>query len=240
MYLFLGLKKMINEKRFSILIPAFNEEKNILPLYNSLKKNLSQIDYEIIFIDDGSTDDTRKSLKEIKDKKVRVIGFKKNKGKSLALFYGIKEARSEIIATIDADLQINPRDVIFLFKKLKRKNCDLICGWRYKRKDKLSKKIFSWAGNILINTVFHLKIHDNDCPLKVFKKSCFDGFVFFENFHRFIPPLLKNKGYKICEEKIDHYPRLYGKSKYGIINRVIGNLKTLIKLKYKIVSGKWS
>ncbi len=217
--------------KISVILPAYNEEENIKPIYQSIKKSLKMLDYEIIFVNDSSTDNTKKELMKIKDKKVRVIDLSNGREKSFALFTGIKNAKNDIIATLDADLQNNPEEILKLLNRLNEGH-DLVCGWRHKRNDNFVKKVSTKIGNYINNSFLDIELHDNNCPLKVFKKECMENVIFFKNMHRFIPILVKMQGYKICEEKVEHYPRVYGKTKYGIHNRIFGNLKTLFMIKF--------
>jgi len=220
--------------KISIVLPAYNEEKNIKLIYGKIKKsfeNLKKLDYEIIFVNDGSTDNTRKELMKIKDKRVRVIDSSNRRGKSFALFTGIENAKGNIIATLDADLQDNPGDILRLLDRL-NEGYDLVCGWRHKRNDSFVKKVSSKVGNYINNSFLKIELHDNNCPIKVFKKECVENLIVFENLHRFIPVLAKMQGYNICEEKVEHFPRIHGKSKYGVHNRIFGNLKTLFIIKF--------
>lgn len=223
----------MNERdKISIVIAAHNEEKNILPLYKAIQGALDYLDYEIIFVNDGSTDKTLEQIQKIKNKRVKIINFKHRKGKSYAWYRAFTSAKYKIIATLDADLQNDPKDILSLLEKIDQ-GYDFVCGWRYKRQDSFSKKIFSRGGNILINFLLKTDLHDNDCPLKIFRKECIERIKFFNTYHRFITPLAKIQGFKICEVKISHYPRRYGKSKYGILDRVFGNLRTLLIIKFK-------
>jgi len=218
----------------SVILPAFNEEKNIKLAVEKVLSFLESIqkDFEIIVVNDGSTDKTLEQMQKIKDRRVKIVNLKYRKGKSYALYKGFANAKYKIIATLDADLQNDPKDISNLLEKIDQ-GYDFVCGWRYKRKDGFSKKILSWGANILINFLLKTNLHDNNCPLKVFRKECIERIRFFNTYHRFIAPLSKIQGFKISEVKIKHYPRKYGKSKYGILDRVFGNLRTLLIIKFK-------
>lgn len=220
--------------KLSIITTAYNEEKNIIPLYKKIKRAMCDIDYEIITVDDGSTDNTFNELRKIDDKKSKIILLKEHMGQSFALYRGIEKSRGDIIATIDSDLQSDPIDIIEMVKEL-GKGYDCICGWRHDRKDRFVKKITSKIGNFLNNKILGINLHDNNCTVKVFRKDCISGVRYFDNFHRFIPIMIKKQGFRIKEFKVRHYPRVYGISKYGTHDRIFGNLKTLltIKLNYK-------
>jgi glycosyltransferase involved in cell wall biosynthesis len=221
--------------KLSVILPAYNEEENIKEAYNKIKKsfeNLKKLDYEVIFVNDGSTDKTREELNKLNDERVKVINFEKRKGKSFALFTGIKNAINDIIVTLDADLQDDPGDIPKLLERLDE-GYDLVCGWRHKRKDNFIKRVSTKVGNYINNGFLNIELHDNNCPLKVFKKKCVENMIVFDHWHRFIPVLTKIQGFKIIEEKVNHYPRIYGKTKYGVHNRIFGNLKSLFIIKFK-------
>lgn len=217
--------------KISIITTAYNEEMNVLPFYESIKKALGEIDYELVFVNDGSTDRTLDEIKKIKDERIKIIS-EDHRGKAFALYSGLQNAKNEIIATIDADLQDDPSDIIRLLNKL-NEGYDFVCGWRYERKDGIVKKISSKIGNLFLRVFFSVYLHDNNCPMKVFKKECVQNVLFFEHLHRFLTVLAKIQGYKVGEEKVKHYPRKYGKSKYGIRNRMFGNFKTILMIRFR-------
>lgn len=218
----------------SVITTAYNEEKNIIPLHERIKKAMNGIDYEVIAVDDGSTDNTYNELREIKDRRFKITRLPEHRGQCFALYEGIKKSRGEIIATLDADLQNEPGDIPGMVKELE-KGYDCVCGWRYDRKDCFAKKISSKMGNIINNMLMDLNLHDDTCSVKVFKRHCVTRVRYFENFHRFIPVMMKLQGFRIKECRVRHYPRIYGVSKYGTRNRIFGNLKTIfmVKLKHK-------
>ncbi len=215
----------------SIVIPAYNEEENVELLYKKTKRVLENLgkEYEIVYIDDGSTDRTFNILKEInkKDKKVRVIKFKKNYGQTAAMDAGFKNSLGEIIIALDADLQNDPEDIPNLLKKMDE-GYDVVSGWRYKRKDSFSKKIISSLSNLFRRIITKEEIHDSGCTLKAYKRRCFNDIDLSGEMHRFIPLLLKWKGYKIGEIKVEHHERERGKTKYGISRLLKGFLDLLI------------
>ena len=218
----------------SVIIPVYNEEKNIFPLFNRLKKELKTIkkSYEIIFVDDGSTDKTFHKIKEIKDKNLKFIYHKKNLGLSAALSTGFKNTSGKIIVSMDGDMQNDPRDIKKLLKKLS-KGYDVVCGWRYKRNDSLFvKNIPSKIFNLLIRFLFKLKIHDSSCTLRAYKRDSIKNLKLSEGMHRFIPLILAKKGYKIGEVKVRHYPRKHGKAKYNSPKRFFKGIADLVKLKF--------
>ena len=204
----------------SVVIPAYNEEENIPILYEKLKKVLDSLgeDYEIIFVDDGSTDRTYEVLKGIaqKDKKVKVIRFRRNFGQTAAMYAGFEHAKGDIIITMDADLQNDPEDIPRLLEKMKE-GYDIVSGWRKDRKDPfLSRKLPSMIANWIISKVTGVHLHDYGCTLKAYKADIAKQYRLYGDMHRFLPALAKRFGAKITEIPVKHHPRLYGKSKYGI------------------------
>ncbi len=171
-----------------------------------------------MFIDDGSTDGSLKVLKNLnkKDKRIKILEFTKNFGQTAAFDAGIKSAKGEIIVTLDADLQNDPRDIPKLLAELD-KGFDIVCGWRVNRQDKFEKKTFSLLANLLRKKLTGEKIHDSGCSLRAYKKYVFDGVDLYGEMHRFIPAILSLKGYKIGEIPVHHRKRKFGKSKYGFL-----------------------
>jgi glycosyltransferase involved in cell wall biosynthesis len=222
-----------NRIKLSIIIPLYNEEKNISILYKELVKVLRAFvkNYEIIFVDDGSTDRSPEVLNRIIDTHVRIITSKKNKGLSSALSKGFLEARGEIIITMDSDLQHDPRDIPLLIKKLGEKY-DVVCGWRWKRQDSfLSKKLPSCIFNAFLTILFKIGIHDSSCTLRAYKKKAVEGLILSEGMHRYLPVILSEKGNRITEIKVNHRPRIYDKPKYNSPKRILQGTIDLIKLK---------
>ena len=202
----------------SIVIPVYNEEENIPVLYNKIKGIMKKLNkgYEMIFVDDGSTDSSFKALERLhrKDKNVKIVKFRGNFGQTAALNVGFKYAKSPVIVTMDADMQNDPNDIPNLLSKLKE-GYDVVSGWRYNRKDPISKVFFSKLSNLLRSLVTKETIHDSGCSLKAYKRECFEDLDLYGEMHRFIPTLLRWKGFKVGEVKVSHLPRKYGKSKYN-------------------------
>ncbi|MFH1376296.1 MAG: glycosyltransferase [Candidatus Woesearchaeota archaeon] len=213
----------------SIVIPIYNEERNISILFKELKSILDQLkkSYEIIFVNDGSKDRSEKILNNIKDPKVRVIHFRKNFGQTSALEAGFKHSNGKIIISMDGDLQNDPKDIPRLITKLEE-GYDVVSGWRYKRKDSFSKKFMSKGADNLRKLLFKDKIHDSGCTLKAYKKETLKDLKLYGEMHRFIPALLTMKGYKITEIKVRHRKRIYEKSKYGFKRTMKGFLDMLL------------
>jgi len=217
--------------KISVVIPVYNEGPSVLLLYKKIKAALEYLDYEIVFVDDGSTDNTFSELRKIEDDRARIINYVENKGQCFALYTGLKHSQADTIATIDADLQNDPADIPLMLAELE-KGYDFVCGWRYERKDNLVKRLFSKTANFLQNLLLGLNLHDSSCPLKVFKKACVSKIKYFKHYHRFISALVFLQGYRIKEYRCLHYPRQWGVSKYGIRGRFWGTIKTFFKIKF--------
>jgi len=205
---------------YSIVVPFFNEEKSIKPLYESIKKTMDSLggSYEIVFINDGSTDGTADNLREIEqcDDKVIVIDSRVKSGQTEALRTGFAKARGKIVISMDGDMQNDPNDMPKLITELK-KGYDFVCGWRYQRKDPFSKKIASKFGNFMQKKVFKSNLHDISCTLRAYTNKAIKELPLKKNgAHRFIPYLLMMKGKRASEVRVSHYYRPYGKTKYGI------------------------
>lgn len=219
----------------SVVIPLFNEEESIVTLFQELMDTLKSTGYEfeLIFIDDGSTDRSLSILEEIyKDNpEVVVISFRKNFGQTAALSAGFDHARGDIIVTLDADLQNDPKDIPKLLEKLD-KGYDVVNGWRYERKDPFfSRRLPSIIANKIISTATNVKLHDYGCTLKAFRKEITKNIRLYGEMHRFIPAVASGMGVSIAEVKVNHRPRKYGKSKYGI-SRTIRVILDLITVKF--------
>ncbi len=218
----------------STVIPVYNEEGNIKDLYSGITTVLKSLtsDYEIIFVDDGSSDKTFNILEKIhkQDNKVKVIKFRRNFGQTAALNIGFKTAKGKVIIQMDGDLQNDPKDIPRMLTKMKE-GYDVVSGWRYKRKDPLSKKIFSKVASIMRKWLTKDKIHDSGCSLKLYKNECFRNLELYGEMHRFIPTLLRWKGFKISEVKVHHHPRKSGKTKYNIV-RVFRGFLDLLNAKF--------
>lgn len=232
----MGVLIMEKEKnKISIIIPVLNEEKSLYELHSSLQeifKNISS-NYEILLIDDGSTDNSYEKMKDIfnKDKHVKIIKFRSHFGKSAALDAGFTTASGDIIITMDADLQEDPESIPNFLEALKE--FDVVCGWRFKRRDPLIKKIASKIYNWLARIILKVKIHDLNCGLKAFKKEAINEIEVLGEMHRYLPALAAWKGFKVGEVKIGHSPRQFGKSKYGF-TRLIKGVIDMLTVKFLI------
>jgi glycosyltransferase involved in cell wall biosynthesis len=202
----------------SVVIPLFNEEDNIAPLQKELASALGQIEHEIVFVDDGSKDDTLARIE--RGPGVRVIEFERNTGQSAAMYAGIHAARGEIIALLDGDLQNDPADILKLVAEIER-GADLVCGYRAKRKDTFSKRLTSRFANFVRSRFTKDGVRDTGCTLKAMRRECREALVPFYGMHRFIPALVKGMGYRVSEMAVNHRPRTAGVSKYGFGNRAL-------------------
>ncbi|MDD5071719.1 MAG: glycosyltransferase family 2 protein [Patescibacteria group bacterium] len=208
----------------SIIVPAFNEADAITDLYQEIMATGRQLGrpFEIIFINDGSTDKTLENLKKLSP--IKIINFRKNSGQTAALDAGFKASQGQYIAALDGDGQNNPKDILKLLVKLKENNLDVVSGWRRHRQDPFLKKFFSRCAAMVRKILINDGIHDSGCTLKIYKKECFEYVDLVGEMHRFIPALLKIKGYKIGELEVDHRSRQTGKTKYNWKRGIKGNL----------------
>lgn len=218
----------------SIVIPVYNEEESLTELFNELKEVLEKhsLDFEIIFIDDGSKDRSGTILKEFsqKDKRIKVICFEKNAGQSAAFTAGFQLARGEVVVTMDADLQNDPCDIPLLLEKIK--SYDVVCGWRANRQDNLVRKISSKIANSIRNWLSEEEIKDIACSFKAFRRECLQSFPYFNGMHRFFPTLIKMGGYTATEVKVNHRRRKHGEAKYGIRNRAFRGFNDLLAVRW--------
>lgn len=206
----------------SVVIPVFNEEENLPILIPQLDHVLKQLGkpYEMIFVDDGSTDGSRRILKEhiMQYPKIRILGFKTNCGETAAGAAGLKEARGDIIITMDADLQNDPNDIPRMIDYLKE--YDMVTGWRQKREDSWIKKITSRIANSIRNWLTGETIKDSGCTFRAYRRECLQNLKLYKGMHRFMPTLVRMEGYRVIEIPIAHHPRKFGVSKYTTWNRM--------------------
>jgi len=211
-----------HEKRpdLSVVIPVYNEKESLPELYRQLTDVLQGegYAYELIFVDDGSRDGSDQVLESLAetDERVRVIQFQKNYGKSAALSVGFGAAAGDIVATMDADLQDDPREIPALIRKLNEGGYDLVSGWKKKRRDPISKrwpsKIFNWV----TSRISGVRIHDINCGLKVYRNFVVKNLHPYGELHRFLPVLAHLDGFTVGEKEVVHHPRKYGSSKFGV------------------------
>ncbi|MHB8853403.1 MAG: glycosyltransferase family 2 protein [Ignavibacteriaceae bacterium] len=209
----------ISFKKVSVVVPLLNEEESITPLTNEIRKVLKMIDiqFEVIFVDDGSTDKSLKVIKDIcrQDKRFKYISFRKNYGKSAALQVGFNQVTGDAVITMDADLQDDPNEIPNLLKKLDE-GFDLVSGWKKKRHDPFIKKISSRFFNFVTRLMTGIKIHDFNCGLKAYRKEVVEVIKVYGELHRYMPVLADWEGFSVAEVVVKHHPRRYGKTKFGI------------------------
>ena len=202
----------------SVVIPLYNEEGNIAALQRELAAALAGLDHEIVFVDDGSRDQTLARIERRPG--VRVIEFERNTGQSAAMYAGIHAARGDVIALLDGDLQNDPADIRRLLAEID-KGADLVCGYRAHRKDTPFKRLQSRIANAVRSRFTGDGVRDTGCTLKAMRRECREALVPFYGMHRFIPALVKGMGYRLVELPVHHRPRTAGVSKYGFGNRAL-------------------
>jgi glycosyltransferase involved in cell wall biosynthesis len=227
---------MDNQITLSIIIPVFNEENNLSPLYSELTEVIKKLNltYEIIFVDDGSTDNSFHILSAIhgNDNAVKVIQFRRNFGQSAAFAAGFDSAQGDFILTLDADGQNDPNDIPKLLSTMWEGDYDFVTGWRINRKESFVRRILSKAANFIINRSTQLMIHDRGCSLKVFKREIVKNIRLYGQLHRFLPELASSFGVKMAEVAVNDRTRISGKSKYGSITRTPRVVLDLITVTY--------
>ena len=203
----------------SVIIPVYNEDENILPLFDELNTVLPALHrtYEILFVDDGSTDATFSRLLALheRDRAVRIVRFRRNFGQSAAMKAGFDHARGRIIVTMDADLQNDPHDIPALLDRLEQEDYDVVCGWRHTRNDSLSKKTSSRIANRFRTLLTGESVHDSGCTLRAYTRESVAGIELYGELHRYIPALLLWKGYRVGEIETNHRERRFGRTKYS-------------------------
>ena len=218
----------------SVVVPVYNEEENLPVLIPQIAEVLRPLGktYEMIFVDDGSKDHSRRLLKEmaLQYPQIRILGFKKNCGETAAGAAGLKEARGEIVITIDADLQNDPNDIPRMLGYLK--DYDMVTGWRQKREDSWVKRITSRIANRVRNSLSGEEIQDSGCTFRAYKRECLQNLKLYKGMHRFIPTLVKMEGYRVIEIPIAHHPRKFGVSKYTTWNRMWRAFVDLLAVKW--------
>ena len=229
---FVERRQVPRDRAISVIIPVYNEELNVEEVHARLAEVLQGGDVEFIFIDDGSTDGTVSRLQAIaaQDPRVRLIRLRRNYGQTAALSAGIDHARGSIIVPIDGDLQNDPRDIPRLLAKL-NEGYDVVSGWRIARKDPFHKRIPSIFANRLISRISGVRLHDYGCSLKAYRKSVLRDVRLYGEMHRFVPIYASWQGARVAELPVNHYPRLRGKSNYGI-ERTIKVVLDLLVVKF--------
>jgi len=207
----------------SIVVPVYNEALNLRPLYDELCNVIPKISsqYELIFVDDGSRDESLAVLQEIHtaDSKVKIIQFRRNFGQTAAFAAGFDYAHGDLIVLLDADGQNDPADIPKLIAKMQEEDCDVVAGWRVSRKESFSRRLVSSLANRLISRSSRLSIHDRGCSLKLFKSDLVKSMRLYGQLHRFLPELASSVGAKVAEVPVNDRSRKFGKSKYGALTR---------------------
>ena len=231
------------ERKLSVLIPAYNEEESIQELYRQVMDSIHKCidaekvnEYEIWFVNDGSKDNTSQVIKEIikQDRNVHLIDFRKNFGKSPALDAGFHNVTGDIVLTMDADLQDDPKEFIRFIEKIDE-GYDLVVGWKKNRLDPNEKKIASKIFNKVTSSMSGVKLHDHDCGFKCFRKEVVKSLDVYGELHRYLPALAYRNGFKITEIDVEHHKREHGSSKYGMeryMRGALDSLTTMFLLKY--------
>ena len=221
--------------KLSFVIPVYNEDQSLKQLYAEIIENTSNMKYEIIFVDDGSTDSSFEIMQELakEDKNVKIIQFRKNFGKAAGLQSGFDAITGDIIITMDADLQDDASEIPNFLKKLEE-GYDLVTGWKKKRKDPISKTGPSKLFNSIVSSSFGLKLHDFNCGFKAYRKEVIKELDIYGEMHRYVPALAHAKGFKVAEIPVHHRSRKFGKSKYGAERYLRGFLDLLT---VKLVTG---
>ena len=205
----------------SVVVPLYNEEENVPILQRELAAALAGLDYEIVFVDDGSRDATRSKIVLDDAGRIRVLAFERNAGQSAAMYAGLHAARGEAVALLDGDLQNDPADIPRLLAEIASGKADLVCGYRAKRKDTVVKRITSRVANFVRSRFTRDGVRDTGCTLKAMRRECVGALVPFTGMHRFIPALVKGAGYRLVEIPVNHRARQFGVSKYGLGNRAL-------------------
>jgi dolichol-phosphate mannosyltransferase len=225
-------------ERLSVVLPAYNEEDNIAPLTAELAQSLRGLragwDVECVFVDDGSTDRTRQRILEARERHpelgIRLVALDRNWGLTAAMDAGFRAARGTVVATLDTDLQNDPRDLPELLSHLEES--DVVIGIRVNRRDTFVKRTSSKIANAIRNRATHEDIVDTGCSLKVCRKEYLDRVKLFTGLHRFLPTLLKLEGARVAQVPVHHRPRVHGQAKYHLWNRLVGPLMDLLAVRW--------
>jgi len=212
------MNQTASSPQVSVIVPLFNEEENVPILQAELRAALRSIDHEFIFVDDGSADQTVERIENAPN--LRVIRFEKNAGQSAAMYAGLQAARGAIVVLIDGDLQNDPADIPKLVDEISR-GADLVCGYRALRRDTRVKRLTSRIANAVRSRYTKDGVRDTGCTLKAMRRECVGALFPFKGMHRFIPALIKDAGYQLVEIPVNHRPRRFGQTKYGLGNRAV-------------------
>ena len=220
----------------SIVIPVYNEEESLPVLWPEIRDALAPtgLNYEIIFVDDGSRDRSAEIVRAYRDedKRVRLVRLKANAGETAASDAGFKTARGRYVVTLDADLQNDPRDIPGMLKHLDQ--WDAVTGWRVNRAagDSVVRRVSSRVANRVRNALSDETIQDSGCTFRAFRRECLRDLVLYRGFHRFIPTLLRMRGFRVLEVPVNHRPRRFGRSNYGISNRAVHAFVDLLVVRW--------
>jgi len=222
----------VGSPELSVIVPLYNEEENLPILLDEIHEALQDADYEVIFVDDGSTDGSPRILDDMvrKDSRVRVLRHAANAGLSAGLATGFRHARADILVALDADLQNDPADIPRMLDALGE--YDVVCGIRQKRHDNLLRRVSSRVANRVRNALTREDIQDVGCSLRVYRKSATVGIPWFSGMHRFLPTLLKLGGARVIQVPVNHRPRTLGSSKYNVRNRLLPGLRDLFAVRW--------
>lgn len=218
----------------SLIAPVYNEVENLEPLFARVADVLADIDFELVLVDDGSRDGSRELIADLhaRDPRVRGISFARNCGQTAAIAAGIHQAVGRLVATMDADMQNDPGDLPAMIALLEKEGVDAVVGWRTKRNDTVVRRLSSRIANNVRNRMLNDSIRDTGCSLKVFKRDAIQSIPLYEGMHRFLPTLLKQRGYTVLEHGVSHHPRTRGVSKYGIGNRAWRAFKDMLAVRW--------
>ena len=220
----------------SVVIPVYNEEASLTPLWSELREVLERLGlvFEVVFVDDGSRDRSAEIIRSFReaDQRVRLVRLKTNGGETAATDAGFKAARGRRVVVMDADLQNDPGDIPMLLSHLD--HWDAVTGWRVDRAagDNLMRRVSSRVANRIRNWMSDETIQDSGCTFRAFRRECLRGLVLYRGFHRFIPTLLKMRGYRVIEVPVGHRPRRFGRSKYGVLNRAAVAFADLLVIRW--------
>jgi dolichol-phosphate mannosyltransferase len=209
---------MTSMPAISVVVPLYNEQDNVEELQKQVAAALAGFDYELVVVDDGSTDATVARVH--RDGRTRLIEFAANAGQSAAMFAGLQAARGAVLVTLDGDLQNDPADIPALLARLEQ-GCDLVCGYRAKRRDTAFKRWQSRIANAVRSRFVGDGVRDTGCTLKAMRRECREALLPFNGMHRFMPALIGGMGYRVAEMPVNHRPRVHGVSKYGFGNRAL-------------------
>ncbi|MDX1478416.1 MAG: glycosyltransferase family 2 protein [Saprospiraceae bacterium] len=225
----------------SVVIPLYNEEESLRPLTEWIERVAAPLyDFEIIFVDDGSTDSSWQVIRQLAETRpyVRAVSFRRNYGKSAALYAGFELCKGAVVITMDADLQDSPDEIPELYRMIREDGYHLVSGWKKKRRDPLSKRLPSRIFNRVVRLVSGIKLHDFNCGLKAYQKQVVKNIEVYGEMHRYIPLLAKWSGFRNVGEKVvEHYPRRYGKTKFGL-ERIINGFLDVLSIMFVGKFGK--